>query len=160
MKKYCEKDIVFNHKISKMLEWNVEIITLQGSELEQKVQFKDLNLDSSWLLIPYNDGPGLLFGASYQTTKSIGCCYHEAPNDIKLKLLADIKWRESKVSQRISEDSKRILKALSETDQVNSAYTCKDETLGGISDDDILIIEYLISKDSKEVLSRSPKKKK
>jgi hypothetical protein len=53
-------------------------------------------LDNSWLLIRENDGPGLLFGAFHQTTKSIGCSYNEAPNDIKLKLLADIRAKKEK----------------------------------------------------------------
>jgi hypothetical protein len=71
----------------RMLEWKVKIRSLSVSELEEKVQFKGLKLDKSWLLIAPNNGPGLLFGACDQSTKSVACPYYEAPNEIKLKLL-------------------------------------------------------------------------
>jgi hypothetical protein len=91
----CVPEIVFNDETTRMLEWNVRIRTLPVEDLEKKIQFKGLKLDNSWLLISPKNGPGLLFGASDQTTKSIGCLYHEAPNDIKLKLLSKIKLKKN-----------------------------------------------------------------
>jgi hypothetical protein len=83
----CYSEIVLDDEAKRMLEWKVKIRSLSVSELEEKVQFKGLKLDKSWLLIAPNNGPGLLFGACDQSTKSVACPYYEAPNEIKLKLL-------------------------------------------------------------------------
>lgn len=87
----CYSEVVLDHEAKRMVKWNVKIRPLSVSELEEKVQFKGLKLDKSWLLIEPNNGPGLLFGACGQSTKKICCSYYEAPNDIKLKLVAEEK---------------------------------------------------------------------
>lgn len=133
----CLPRIVFRDETTRMLEWRVEIKTFESGELEEKTQFKGLNLES---------GPE----GSYQTTKSIACCYHEAPNDIKLELLS-LKKGSVKKGPEADDDiliyDGPFLPAVSVVSPAVSAEQVDE-------------IEERVSKGFKQVLSRSTKKKK